>query len=71
MCIRVTRSGGLAGLTRHAELDTGDRPNTAELERLATEAIVARHPKPPPGIPDGFQYDITGTTTPHTAATDT
>ncbi|OIJ92702.1 protealysin inhibitor emfourin [Streptomyces colonosanans] len=59
MRIRVTRSGGLAGLTRHAEVETGDRPETAELERLATEAVAAGHPEPPPGVPDGFHYEIT------------
>ncbi|KJY42695.1 metalloprotease [Streptomyces sp. NRRL B-1568] len=59
MRIRLTRSGGFAGLTRHAELDTADHPDGAELERLATEAIAAGHPKPPSGVPDGYQYELT------------
>ncbi|MYT28960.1 MULTISPECIES: protealysin inhibitor emfourin [unclassified Streptomyces] len=59
MRIRVTRSGGFAGLIHQAEVETGDHPDAAELERLATEAVAVGHPKPPPGVPDGFQYEIT------------
>ncbi|QHC25028.1 protealysin inhibitor emfourin [Streptomyces sp. GS7] len=59
MHIRVTRSGGFAGITLHAELETGGRPDAAELEHLAREAVAAGHPEPPPVVPDGFEYEIT------------
>ncbi|QRX90626.1 protealysin inhibitor emfourin [Streptomyces noursei] len=59
MHIRVTRSGGFAGLTLHAELETSGRPDAAELERLATDAVTAAEPESSPVVPDGFEYEIT------------
>lgn len=63
MHIRVTRSGGLAGLTHQAELDTTGRPDAAELERLATSvvsgAVAGSRAAPAAGVPDGYQYSVT------------
>ncbi|GAA3169059.1 MULTISPECIES: protealysin inhibitor emfourin [Streptomyces] len=59
MRIRVTRSGGLAGLSRQAELDTSGRPDAAEWERLARAALAGSRAGPAPGVPDGFRYTVT------------
>ncbi|NEY31572.1 hypothetical protein GTU99_05045 [Streptomyces sp. PRKS01-65] len=64
MRIQVTRTGGFAGIERHAELDTAGRPDAAEWQALAERALAAGRGTPPAGVPDGFGYEITvdGTT---------
>ena len=57
MRIEVVRSGGLAGIRRHAALDTTGRPDAGHLHALAEAALA-------PGLPhavnpDTFGYDIT------------
>jgi hypothetical protein len=57
MRIEVTRSGGFAGLARHAVLDTAARPDAEHLRALAEAALDA-----PPTVshpaPDGFTYTV-------------
>jgi hypothetical protein len=64
MRIQVTRTGGFAGIERHAEVDTAERPDAAEWHALAERALAAGRGTPPVGVPDGFGYEITvdGTT---------
>jgi hypothetical protein len=64
MRIQVTRTGGFAGIERHAEVDTAERPDAAEWHALAERALAAGRGIPPVGVPDGFGYEITvdGTT---------
>ncbi|MEV5881186.1 protealysin inhibitor emfourin [Streptomyces sp. NPDC052020] len=64
MRIQVTRTGGFAGIERHAEVDTAERPDAAEWHALAERALAAGRGAPPVGVPDGFGYEITvdGTT---------
>ncbi len=60
MRIAVTRTGGFAGITRKAELDTTGRPDAARLEALARDALVPAGPLPKaPAVPDSFVYTIT------------
>lgn len=59
MRIRVIRSGGVAGLTRQAELETSGRPDAADLERLALEVVAEAQAGPVPGVPDGYHYTVT------------
>ncbi|MFC5762683.1 protealysin inhibitor emfourin [Actinacidiphila bryophytorum] len=67
MRIEVTRSGGLAGLTRHAVLDTADHPDAGHLHALAEAALAPSGANRPP-YPDGYSYTITtGTATVHCA----
>ncbi|MFI0719767.1 protealysin inhibitor emfourin [Streptomyces sp. NPDC021224] len=58
MRIEVTRSGGFAGLSRHAVLDTAARPDADHLHALARSALSA-----PPTVPtptrDGYTYTLT------------
>ncbi|MFG1806178.1 protealysin inhibitor emfourin [Streptomyces sp. NPDC049040] len=58
MRIEVTRSGGFAGLTRHAALDTGDRPDAGRLHALAEAALAPSGANRGP-YPDGYSYTIT------------
>ncbi|MFE4670034.1 protealysin inhibitor emfourin [Streptomyces sp. NPDC056716] len=64
MRIQVRRTGGFAGIERHAEVDTSGRPDAAQWQALAGRAVAAGRGTPPPGVPDGFGYEITvdGTT---------
>lgn len=59
MRIEVTRSGGFTGVSRHAVLDTADRPDAGRLHALAEAALTP----PPPGthrpLPDAFSYTLT------------
>ncbi|CAG6393061.1 hypothetical protein NMG29_07320 [Streptomyces cocklensis] len=65
MRIEVTRSGGFAGLTRHAALDTADRPDAGHLHALAEAALSPSGTNRAP-YPDGYSYTITtGTGTIH------
>jgi emfourin len=59
MRIQVRRTGGFAGIERHAEVDTSGRPDAAEWTSLAERAVTAGRDAPPPGVPDGFNYEIT------------
>lgn len=58
MRIEVTRSGGFAGLTRHAVLDTAARPDAEHLRALA-EAALAAPPTVSGPTPDGYSYLLT------------
>ncbi|GGS72805.1 MULTISPECIES: protealysin inhibitor emfourin [Streptomyces] len=59
MRIRVRRTGGFAGIERHAEVDTAGRPDAAEWHALAERAVAGGRSAPPAGVPDGFAYRIT------------
>ncbi|WP_407564860.1 protealysin inhibitor emfourin [Streptomyces sp. 184] len=59
MRITVTRTGGFAGLTREATLDTAGRTDAAGLKALARRAIEEAGQGPPAGVPDGFTYRLT------------
>ncbi|MCK7627846.1 hypothetical protein MUU72_32955 [Streptomyces sp. RS10V-4] len=59
MRIHISRTGGFAGIERHAEIDTTDRPDAAEWQALADRAMSAAHTEPPTGVPDGFRYTLT------------
>ncbi|MEU7058580.1 protealysin inhibitor emfourin [Streptomyces sp. NPDC046197] len=59
MRIQVTRTGGFAGIERHAEVDTSGRPDAHEWQVLARQALAAGQDTPPIGVPDGFGYEIT------------
>jgi hypothetical protein len=61
--IELTRSGGVAGISLHASVDTGSLPpdearEIAALVDRADLAGLARRPAPPAGGPDRFQYDL-------------
>lgn len=58
MRIEVTRSGGFAGLTKHAALDTADRPDAGHLHALALAALAPSGANRDP-VPDGYRYVIT------------
>ncbi|MET9297352.1 protealysin inhibitor emfourin [Streptomyces sp. NPDC003077] len=58
MRIRVRRTGGFAGIERHAEVDTAGRPDAAEWQALAEQAVADARGTPPIGVPDGFSYQI-------------
>jgi hypothetical protein len=64
MRIQVRRTGGFAGIERHAEVDTSGRADAHEWQALAEGAMAAGRGTPPIGVPDGFSYQITvdGTT---------
>ncbi|WP_432137500.1 MULTISPECIES: protealysin inhibitor emfourin [unclassified Streptomyces] len=64
MRIEVRRTGGFAGIERHAEVDTCGRPDAREWEALARRAVADGRGSPPAGVPDGFAYELTvdGTT---------
>jgi hypothetical protein len=71
MRIQVTRTGGFAGRTRRAEVDTAGRPDAQQWHALAEEALASGRGAPVPGVPDGFHYEITvGDRTVHTADPD-
>ena len=59
MRIQVRRTGGFAGIERHAEVDTSGRPDAPEWHTLAEQAVAAGRSTPPIGVPDGFSYQIT------------
>lgn len=59
MRIEVSRSGGFAGIGRHAALDTAGRADGARLEELAREVAAQAPPSGAHGVPDGFHYKIT------------
>ncbi|MGW7549247.1 protealysin inhibitor emfourin [Streptomyces sp. NPDC054770] len=59
MRIQVRRTGGFAGIERRAEVDTSGRPDAPEWQALAERVLAAGRGTPPPGVPDGFAYEIT------------
>ncbi|MBC9726817.1 protealysin inhibitor emfourin [Streptomyces sp. TRM68367] len=59
MRIQVRRTGGFAGIERHAEVDTSGRADAQEWHALAEQAFAAGRGTPPIGVPDGFSYQIT------------
>ncbi|MEU3251547.1 protealysin inhibitor emfourin [Streptomyces sp. NPDC006997] len=59
MRIQVRRTGGFAGIERHAEVDTSGRPDAAQWQALAEQAVASGRGTPPAGVPDGFGYQIT------------
>ncbi|MEU1194836.1 protealysin inhibitor emfourin [Streptomyces sp. NPDC005813] len=59
MRIQVRRTGGFAGIERHAEVDTSERSDAHEWQALAEQAVAAGRGTPPVGVPDGFSYQIT------------
>ncbi|MFC8712979.1 protealysin inhibitor emfourin [Streptomyces sp. NPDC057197] len=59
MRIQVRRTGGFAGIERHAEVDTSQRPDAPEWRSLAEKALASGQGTPPAGVPDGFHYEIT------------
>ncbi|MCS0601454.1 hypothetical protein NX794_09465 [Streptomyces sp. LP11] len=59
MRIQVRRTGGFAGIERRAEVDTSSRPDAGEWRSLAERALASGRDAPPPGVPDGFAYEIT------------
>ncbi|QGV80713.1 protealysin inhibitor emfourin [Streptomyces ficellus] len=59
MRIRVIRTGGFAGIERRAEVDTSKLPDAPDWHALAEAALTGGHEKRPPGVPDGFAYEIT------------
>lgn len=59
--LRLTRTGGFAGIATEATLDTADLdPAEAEPILAALDAVdlhsLAVRPPPPPGPPDAFRY---------------
>jgi hypothetical protein len=59
MRIQVRRTGGFAGIERHAEVETSGRTDAHEWQALAERAVAAGRGTPPVGVPDGFSYQIT------------
>ncbi|GGW27867.1 protealysin inhibitor emfourin [Streptomyces xantholiticus] len=59
MRIQVRRTGGFAGIERHAEVDTSARADASEVHALAERAVAEGRDTPPIGVPDGFSYQLT------------
>jgi hypothetical protein len=59
MRIQVKRTGGFAGRTRRAEVDTAGRPDAHQWHALAERALASGRDAPQAGVPDGFHYEIT------------
>ncbi|MFG3134103.1 protealysin inhibitor emfourin [Streptomyces tendae] len=59
MRIQVRRTGGFAGIERHAEVETAGRPDADEWHALAERAVADGRTTPPVGVPDGFSYQLT------------
>lgn len=57
MKISVTRSGGFAGITRRAEVDTDQRPDAGDWKHLVDRADLSDRGHPP-GKPDRYVYRI-------------
>ncbi|AZM53166.1 hypothetical protein DMA15_11645 [Streptomyces sp. WAC 01529] len=59
MRIQVKRTGGFAGIDRHAEVDTSTLADAPEWHALAEQALADGRGTPPIGVPDGFNYQLT------------
>ncbi|MEU7482692.1 protealysin inhibitor emfourin [Streptomyces sp. NPDC042319] len=59
MRIRVRRTGGFAGIEKHAQIDTAGRADAEQWADLAERALAEGRSEPPVGVPDGFAYQIT------------
>ncbi|MEU5581228.1 MULTISPECIES: protealysin inhibitor emfourin [Streptomyces] len=59
MRIQVKRTGGFAGIDRHAEVDTSALADAPEWHVLAEQALADGRDTPVIGVPDGFQYQLT------------
>ncbi|MEV0240733.1 protealysin inhibitor emfourin [Streptomyces sp. NPDC050674] len=59
MRIQVRRTGGFAGIERHAEVDTSGRADASEWHALTERAVADARSTPPVGVPDGFAYQLT------------
>ncbi|TLS40521.1 hypothetical protein FE633_41280 [Streptomyces montanus] len=59
MRIQVKRTGGFAGIDRHAAVETSGRADAQEWHDLAERAVADGRRTPPIGVPDGFSYQIT------------
>ncbi|MEW2395925.1 protealysin inhibitor emfourin [Streptomyces sp. NPDC046862] len=59
MRIQVRRTGGFAGIERHAEVETSGRADAQDWQALAEKAVADGRGTPPIGVPDGFSYQIT------------
>lgn len=59
MRIQVRRTGGFAGIERHAEVNTSGRPDAHEWHTLAEQAVAMRPGRCPHRRSDGFSYEIT------------
>jgi hypothetical protein len=59
MRIEVIQTGGFAGITRRAVLDTAGRPDAEHLHALAREVLAAGMAPFGSGNPDGYQFDVT------------
>ncbi|MGW1716709.1 MULTISPECIES: protealysin inhibitor emfourin [Streptomyces] len=59
MRIQVRRTGGFAGIERHAQVDTSGRSDAHEWHALAERAVSAGRGTRPIGVPDGFSYELT------------
>jgi hypothetical protein len=59
MRIDVRRTGGFAGIERHAVVDTAGRPDAPDWHALAERALTTGRASPGLGVPDGFSYEIT------------
>src|SRR5947208_8132240 len=59
--LRLTRSGGFAGIATEAAIDTAELPASeaepllAALDAVDLRSLAGRRP-PPPGPPDAFRY---------------
>ena len=58
MRITVTRTGGFAGMTRRATLETQGRPDSEELTALARSALADSRGELNMVVPDGFSYEV-------------
>ncbi|WP_181763828.1 protealysin inhibitor emfourin [Streptomyces albidus (ex Kaewkla and Franco 2022)] len=58
MRITVTRTGGFAGITRRATLETQGRPDAEELAALARSALAEGRGEMHMVVPDGFVYEV-------------
>ncbi|MFD4631925.1 protealysin inhibitor emfourin [Streptomyces sp. NPDC058284] len=59
MRIQVKRTGGFAGIDRHAEVDTSLLADAPEWHALAEKALADGRDAPRIGVPDGFNYQLT------------
>ncbi|MGA4848773.1 protealysin inhibitor emfourin [Streptomyces sp. G5(2025)] len=59
MRIQVKRTGGFAGIDRHAEVDTSALADAPEWHVLAEQALTDGRDTPAIGVPDGFHYQLT------------